>query len=392
VMREMNGYVVATRDQVKAFTDLKDDGTTASGAWIYTGYFPSPTENLTRRRKGDSWVSPEWAWAWPANRRALYNRASADPAGNPWSERKKYVWWDAEAKKWTGYDVPDFPITKDPAFRAQPGALGMDAHDGSAPYIMQEFGVVELFGVQGTVDGPFPTHYEPRESPVPNILYPNAQVNPVLKQWIRRDNPYHPVGDPEHPYVLTTYRLTEHHLTGAMTRWSQWLAELQPAMFCEISPELAVERGIRNGQWVTITTGRGEIEARALVTGRMQPFKLAPKRFVHQIGLPIHFGYQGVVTGDAANVLPPMVADPNVSIHEAKAFTCNIRPGRRGPAHEGPTWLPVPKSEQTPLGTPERSGPVHVDPHMSGSIENEIISPQIIMDGARRVHDIGEER
>jgi formate dehydrogenase major subunit len=392
VMREMNGYVVATRDQVKAFADLKDDGTTAAGAWIYTGYFPSPTENLTRRRKGDSWVSPEWAWAWPANRRTLYNRASADPAGNPWSERKKYVWWDAEAKKWTGYDVPDFPLTKDPAFRAQPGALGMDAHDGSAPYIMQEFGVVELFGVQGTVDGPFPTHYEPRESPVPNILYPNAQVNPVLKQWIRRDNPYHPVGDLEHPYVLTTYRLTEHHLTGAMTRWSPWLGELQPAMFCEISPELAVERGIRNGQWVTITTGRGEIEARALVTGRMQPFKLGPKRFVHQIGLPIHFGYQGVVTGDAANVLPPMVADPNVSIHEAKAFTCNIRPGRRSPAHEGPTWLPVPKSEQTPLGTPERSGPVHVDPQMSGSTENEIISPQIIMDGARRVHDIGEER
>jgi hypothetical protein len=113
---------------------------------------------------------------------------------------------------------------------------------------------------------------------------------------------------------------------------------------------------------------------------------------VHQIGLPIHFGYQGVVTGDAANVLPPMVADPNVSIHEAKAFTCNIRPGRRSAAHEGPTWLPVPKSEQTPLGTPERSGPVHVDPQMRGSTENEIISPQVIMDGARRVHDIGEEQ
>jgi formate dehydrogenase major subunit len=392
VMREINGYTIATGDHVKAFAELKDDGTTAAGAWIYSGYFPAPGENLTRRRTGDSWVSPEWAWAWPANRRALYNRASADPDGKPWSERKQYIWWDAARKTWTGYDVPDFPVTKDPAFRAAPGALGMDAHDGSAPFIMQEYGVIELFGVQGTVDGPFPTHYEPRESPVPNVLYPSAQVNPVLKQWLRRDNPYHPVGDPEHPYVLTTYRLTEHHLSGQMTRWSPWLAELQPELFCEISPELAVERGIRNREWVTISTGRGEIEARALVTGRMQPFKLGPKRFVHQIGVPMHFGFQGVVTGDAANVLPPMVADPNVSIHEAKAFTCSIRPGRRGGAHEGPTWLPVPESEQTPLGQPERPGPTHASAQETGSFDTDIIGAQTIMDGSRRVHDIGEER
>jgi hypothetical protein len=124
----------------------------------------------------------------------------------------------------------------------------------------------------------------------------------------------------------------------------------------------------------------------------MQPFKLAPKRFVHQIGLPIHFGYQGVVTGDAANVLPPMVADPNVSIHEAKAFTCNIRPGRRGAAHEGPTWLPVPKDEQTPLGKPERPGPTRAASQEGESFDNDIISAQTIMDGSRRVHDIGEER
>ncbi len=391
VMREMNGFTIATGEHVKGFAELKDDGTTAAGAWIYSGYFPATGENLTRRRKGDAWVSSEWAWAWPANRRALYNRASADPDGNPWSERKKYVWWDAAAKKWTGYDVPDFPVAKDPAFRAQPGATGMDAHDGSAPYIMQEFGVAELFGVQGTVDGPFPTHYEPRESPVPNALYPDVQINPVLKQWLRRDNPYHPVGDPEHPYVLTTYRLTEHHLTGQMTRWSPWLAELQPELFCEISPELAVERGIRNRDWVTISTGRGEIEARALVTGRMQPFKLGPKQFVHQVGLPIHFGYQGLVTGDAANVLPPLVADPNVTIHEAKAFTCDIRPGRRGDAHEGPTWLPVPPSEQTPLGKPERPGATHAAPGASSTVD-DVVSGQTIMDAAKRVHDIAEER
>ena len=386
VMREINGYVVATGEQVKTFVDLKDDGSTAAGAWIYTGYFPAKDQNLTRRRKGDDWVSLEWAWAWPANRRNLYNRASADPDGKPWSERKKYVWWDEEAKKWTGLDVPDFPVTKPPTFRAQPGAKGMDAHDGTAPFIIQEYGVAEIFGVQGTVDGPFPTHYEPRESPVPNFLYPHQQYNPVLKEWRRRDNPYHAIGDPKYPYVLSTYRLTEHHLTGAMTRWNSWLAELQPEAFCEISPELAVELGIRNGDWVTITTARGEVEAKALVTGRIAPFKIGPKQWVHQIGMPIHYGYQGLVTGDAANVLPPLVADPNVSIHEAKAFTCNLRLGRRGPSHEGPTWLPVPASEQTPLGKPERGGRVEAGTTLQ--TDDEIASPAEVMAGARREHQL----
>ena len=390
VMREINGFTVATGDHLKSFTDLKDDGSTAAGAWIYTGYFPAPGENLTRRRTGDDWVSLEWAWAWPANRRNLYNRASADLDGNPWSERKKYVWWDADAKTWTGYDVPDFIATKPPSYRAPADAKGMDAHDGTAPFLLQEFGVAELFGVQGTVDGPFPTHYEPRESPVANVLYPDVQVNPVLKQWLRRDNPYHDVADERYPFVLTTYRVTEHHLSGAMTRWSPWLAELQPELFCELSPELAVEQNIRNRDWVTITTARGEIEARALVTGRMQPFKLGPKHFVHQIGVPMHFGYQGEVTGDAANVLVPLVADPNVSIHESKAFTCDIRPGRRGSEHEGPTWLPVPPDEQTPLGRPERPGPMRAPMRETAEIDRYVVDAATIMDGSRRVHDQGE--
>ena len=391
VMREMNGYVVESGEQVKSFADLKDDGSTASGAWIYTGYFPTKDENLTRRRKGDAWVSQEWAWAWPANRRNLYNRASADPDGKPWSERKKYIWWDEDAKKWTGYDVPDFPVAKPPTFRAQPGAKGMDAHDGTAPFIMQEWGVAEIFGVQGTVDGPFPTHYEPRESPVPNFLYPHQQYNPVLKEWRRRDNPYHAIGDPKYPYVLTTYRLTEHHLTGQMTRWNSWLAELQPEAFCEISPELAVELGIRNGDWCTLETARGEVEVKALVTGRMAPFKIGPKQWVHQVGMPIHFGYQGLVTGDSANVLPPLVADPNVSIHEGKAFTCNVRLGRRGPAHEGPTSLPVPAEEQTPLGAPKRGGRVEATAASTAPIDNNVIPAEEVMAAARIAHDIEEK-
>ena len=298
--------------------ELRDDGSTASGAWIYSGYFPAPGENLTRQRKGDAWVSPEWAWAWPMNRRNLYNRASADPSGKPWSERKKLVWWDAEAKKWTGYDVPDFPVGKPPDAKGDPEATGLDAHDGTAPFIMQEFGVAEIFGVQGTVDGPFPTHYEPMESPIVNPLYPGTQVNPTLKEWRRDDNPYHGVGDSEHPYVVTTYRLTEHHLSGAMTRWLPWLAELQPELFCELSPELAVTKGIRNGEWMTVSTARGEIELKALVTGRMAPLRLGRGRYVHPVGIPMHFGFQGVVTGDTPNLLPPLVADPNVSIHRGQ--------------------------------------------------------------------------
>jgi len=390
IMREINGFDIASGQQIKSFVDLKDDGSTASGAWIYSGYFPSEDENLTRRRTGDDWVSLQWAWAWPANRRNLYNRASADPAGVPWSEKKKLVWWDAEQKKWTGYDVPDFPVTKDPAFRAKAGAGGMDAHDGTAPFIMQQFGVAEIFGVQGIVDGPMATHYEPKESPVANALYPNAQFNPVLKEWNRRDNPYHAVGDPDYPYVITTYRLTEHHVSGAMSRWLPWLAELQPELFCEISPELAVERGIRNGDWVTVETKRAAIELKALVTGRLQPFRLGKGKFVHQIGIPMHFGFQGIVTGDTPNLLTPLAADPNVSIHEGKAFTANIRVGRRLAYHENATESPVPPSERTPFGTPQRGGKFTAPP--GESTEESIVSAQTVMDASARVHARGENQ
>jgi formate dehydrogenase major subunit len=389
IMREINGTNLATGAHLKSFVELKDDGSTAAGAWIYTGYFPTPEENLTRRRTGDDWVSLEWAWAWPANRRNLYNRASADPDGNPWSERKKYVWWDEAAQKWTGYDVPDFIATKPPSYRAPAGATGMEAHDGTAPFLLQEYGVAELFGVQGTVDGPFPTHYEPRESPVRNALYPGVQINPVLKQWKRRDNPYHEVADERYPFVLTTYRVTEHHLSGAMTRWSPWLAELQPELFCEISPELAVERNIRNREWVTISTARAEIEARALVTGRMKPFKLGPKQFVHQIGVPMHFGFKGEVTGDSANLLIALVGDPNVSIHESKALTCNVRPGRRHAAQPGVADEAVAQDERRTLGAPERPGAVHAPTHEMPADEREVVDAATIMDGARRSHEFG---
>jgi formate dehydrogenase major subunit len=172
-------------------------------------------------------------------------------------------------------------------------------------------------------DGPLPTHYEPVESPIKNPLY-RQQRNPVFKNWEQPENLYHLVGDPAYPYVITTYRLTEHHTGGTMSRWVSWLAETQPEGFVEISRELAAEKEIRNGDRVTLWTARGEVETRALVTSRMQPFQL-DGRVVHVIGMPWHFGYIGLAQGAVANNLSAMVGDPNVSIHEAKAFTCNLR-------------------------------------------------------------------
>ena len=393
IMREINGYRVATGEHLHGADDLRDDGSTVCGAWIYSGMFPEPGRNLTRRRVTDpaNPASPEWAWAWPNNSRTLYNRASADPDGVPWSERKKLVWWDADAQIWTGNDVPDFPLHTAPSYRAPDDARGEDAVDGDTPFAMLEHGRSEIFGVNGTADGPLPTHYEPRESPVGNALYPKVQYNPVLKEWRRRDNPYHAIADERYPYVITTYRLTEHHASGTMTRRLPWLAELQPAAFCELSPELAVERGIRNGDWVTVETARGEVELRALVTGRVQPFRLGPGRWVHQIGIPYHWGYEGAVTGDSANDLPPLVADPNVTIHEGKAFTGNIRAGRRSAyAQQTAEEADVPRSEQTPYGDPERPGPVPAPERDGPPVHTSVPSAQTIMDGARAAHRIDE--
>ena len=178
----------------------------------------------------------------------------------------------------------------------------------------------------GLKDGPLPTHYEPVESPIKNPLY-RQQDNPVAKKWERDDNPYHPVGDPQYPYVMTTYRLTEHHSGAIPTRMVASTAELQPEGFAEIPPELAQEKGIKSLDWVVISTARGEIETRALVTQRLRPFDLDGQR-VYQIGMPWHFGWEGYATGDIANTLSAIVGDPNTTIHEGKAFTCNLRKGR----------------------------------------------------------------
>ncbi|HMA34219.1 MAG TPA: formate dehydrogenase subunit alpha, partial [Chloroflexia bacterium] len=240
--------------------------------------------------------------------------------------RKKYIWWDATQRQWTGYDVPDFPVAKAPDTPPDPQGTGIDAHSGADPFIMMADGKGWLYVPSGLKDGPLPTHYEPEEAPVSNGLY-GQQTNPVGKVWRRGRQRLIALGDARFPFVITTYRLTEHHTAGGMSRWLPWLAELQPQGFVEISPALAQEKAIANGDWVVVSTPRGAAEARALVTDRLQPLKIR-RRLVHQVGMPWHFGWQGLATGGVANNLTALVADPNVSIHESKAFMCDLRKGR----------------------------------------------------------------
>jgi formate dehydrogenase major subunit len=255
----------------------------------------------------------------------LYSRASAAPDGQPWSERKRYVWWDGE--KWTGYDVPDFPVDKRPDYVAPDDSDGMDAISGTDPFIMQADGRGWLFSPAGLLDGPLPTHYEPLESPVPNQLYPEIDENPAALRWDRADNPVAENADPRYPVVATTFRVTEQHTAGGMSRWVPWLAELQPEMFAEIDPELARQHGIEDGGWMTISSPRAEISARAKVTDRIKPLRLGD-RVIHQVGLPWHWGFGGPSPGDSANDVNVLSGDPNVSIQESKAFVCNVRAGR----------------------------------------------------------------
>jgi len=335
--REINGYDSQTKQLLSGFGVLKDDGSTTCASWIYSGAFPTEGEFKPASRKADPGNSPgshlNWAYSWPANRRIMYNRASARPDGQPWSERKKWIWWDASGGpqgtgSWVGNDVPDFSPTKAPNAPAVPGGTGLDALSGTDPFIMKADGKGWLFTPTGMVDGPLPTHYEPAESPTVNPLYPKQQTNPVFKYWGRNDNVLAAVADPRFPYVITTYRLTEHHLSGVMSRWVPLLAELQPELFVEISPELAAEKGISNLDFVQISSPRSQIKAKALVTGRLRPLMVDGK-IVHQVGMPWHWGYMGLVAGDVVNDLSSMVGDPNVSIHEGKAFVCNVeRVGR----------------------------------------------------------------
>jgi formate dehydrogenase major subunit len=334
-IRDKDGNVVYRKGQaVSTFAHLTDDGATAAGCWIYTGVVNETADGkLVNRAAGkkpatsDDYLGHGWGFAWPANRRILYNRAAADLAGKPWSEKKKLIWWDPQAPgadptakgKWVGLDVPDFvPF------------LAPDAKNGDKPFIMRGDLVGGFFGP--LTDGPFPEHYEPMESPVKNRLS-RRQTNPVAKVWDVPGgrNELAPVGSPDYPYVITTYRLTEHHLSGVMSRNLPMLAELHHSHFAELSHELARELGIENGEKITVLSPRGKIHVTAMVTARLKPFVLGG-RTVHQIGVPWHWGWKGIDAlpgskGDVTNDLSATVGDPNVFIQETKAFLCNVKKG-----------------------------------------------------------------
>ncbi len=339
VLREINGYRLAEgpneQGLVKGFNELRADGSTVGGCWIYAGVFADNINQSRRRPKRDEQneMQSNWAWVWPANRRILYNRASADADGKPWSERKKLVWWDADTGKWVGPDVPDFPADRAPDASPEGDPAGPASLAGTDAFIMQPDGKAWLFAPQGVIDGPLPAHYEAHESPVGNSVY-SVQNPPTQVEFSRSDNLLKPVagtpGAEVYPFAFTTYRLTEHHTAGGMSRWLPFLSELQPEMFAEISPELAELRGLENGGWATIVSPRAAIEVRVLVTERVRPV-VANGTTVHQIGLPYHWGVGGdaIVTGDSVNDLLGLTLDPNVYIQDAKTGACDIRPGRR---------------------------------------------------------------
>jgi formate dehydrogenase major subunit len=363
VLREINGWEVAedgsAGELLGTFNQMKADGSTTGGCWIYTGVFADGVNQSARRKPGreQDLTALEWGWSWPANRRLLYNRASADPDGNPWSERKRYVWWDKEQGKWVGHDVPDFIADRPPDYRPEPGTGGPDGLAGDDPFIMQSDGKGWLYTPKGMLDGPLPTHYEPQESPVANPLY-RQQSNPARKVFPRKDNLWSPSGGQPgsevYPCVFTTYRLTEHHTAGGMSRWLPYLSELQPEFFCEVSPELADEKGLTNGGWATIVSPRTAIEARVLVTERMTPLVI-DGHTIHQVGLPYHWGVgsDAVVSGDAANDLIGIALDPNVQIQESKAGSCDILAGRRP---EGEALLRMVAEYQSRAGLTTETG------------------------------------
>ena len=365
ILMEMNGCKLDETDPrtgrprlLTGFSELKGDGTTACGIWIYSGVIPEPGRNRARQRqRTDNPIQPDWGFAWPDNRRVLFNRASADPEGRPWSERKKLIWWDAEKRLWVGLDRPDFEPGKPPDYRPSPGATGMAAIAGNEPFIMKPDGVGWLFAPSGVRDGPLPVHYEPLESPVGNLLYPRQTCTPGVRTFPGPLNRLARTPETEYPVVATTYRLTEHYLSGPMSRFNSWLNELQPEMFVELSPELAVERGIIHGGWLTVSSARGRIEARAMVTGRMRPL-VVDGRVIHQIGIPFHWGFAGQTVGGNANDLTSLVAEQNVSMHEGKAFGCQVEPGR----HSGRTPRPTVPLVTWPTRTPIPDTPAAAQP------------------------------
>ena len=329
VAREINGKALAdltdpptqqtvkTGQQLPGFAWLKDDGTTSCGNWIYSGSWTEAGPQLARRGTEDPsglGIYQNWAWAWPANRRVLYNRASCDPAGKPWDPERRQVWWSEAAQRWVGNDVPDFKPDSHP-------------QDHMGPFIMNPEGVGRIFApLAALADGPFPEHYEPVESPIENPLHPNQSSNPLVRKFTTAADKY---GTTQQGYtiVCTTYRMTEHY--HYWTKNNPMNVQLVPEPFIEIPVELADEMGIRGAEKIKVTSARGAYIAKAFVTRRIKPMMIDGKK-VYQIGLPIHQGFRGIAEDEQrnsrtpANLLSPAVFDPNAYTPEFKGFLVKV--------------------------------------------------------------------
>ena len=320
VAKQSNGYALAdVRDDqgnlilrkgqlLDNFGQLRDDGSTACFNWIFAGSWTEAGNQMARRDNADSGLgcTPGWAWAWPQNRRILYNRASADPQGNPWDAQRKIIGWDGN--RWSGIDVPDFPVNLAPGTQAN-------------PFIMLPEGLGRLFSVGAMNDGPFPEHYEPTESPLAhNPLHPNVSKSPTARLY---DSDRTRMGSREEfPYVATTYSITE--LFRHWTKHSRLNAIIQPEQFIEIGEVLAQEKGIVQGDLVRVSTKRGYIKAKAVVTKRIRRLQIDGQP-VDTIGIPCHWGYEGATRkGFLANTLTPGVGDSNTNTPEYKAFLVNV--------------------------------------------------------------------
>ncbi len=332
VAKEINGYFLEDVPEhpvdkkaykkgtlVPSFVFLLDDGRTSSGNWVYCASYTEAGNMAARRKKTDPTglgLYPEWSWAWPVNRRIIYNRASVDLEGNPRNPKRALLKWDAEGKKWVG-DIPDGP--------APP--MG---DKGVYPFIMKPDGLLALFG-PGLKDGPFPEHYEPLECPIEKNPMSGQMINPAIKLFKEGLDKFASC-DPRYPFVCSTYRVTEHWQTGVLSRWLPWLIEAEPQLFVEMSLELGKLKSINNGERVMVSTQRGQVEAVAIVTNRLKPFQVAGQT-IHQIGLPYHFGWLHPKNGgDSANLLTPTVGDPNTMIPESKAFMANVTKLAKQPA------------------------------------------------------------
>jgi formate dehydrogenase major subunit len=354
VLREINGYALRDNpetglkagDLVRKVSDLRSDGSTSSGAWIYAGVFANG-ENLSKRRDsqtdpGGLGLYPGFGWTWPNNMRILYNRASCDRHGKPYPGSKPIVWWDEQAKRWTGYDLPDVPVATD----------GPDTPNGKRAFHQGAEGVGRLFaavysdpdpkhpGYPRDVayvpkDGPLPEMYEPVESPVENMLHPGVKSNPMLKY--PRVATHQPIGTVDKfPYVLMTSTVAEHWCGGSTTRNIPWLNELVPDPVLELPVALAQTLGVKSGDWVRVSSARGELEVRALVTPRMKELKIGDRE-VNVVWMPYNWGFKGLSTGPSVNFLTIDAADPGAGTQETKACLVNVIKVREAGARSRPS-------------------------------------------------------